>query len=57
MHKELQQAEADYNAVRLQLDSAIDRPKRVSQLLRWTGISLMAAGGFGLYYLRAPAAA
>ena len=55
MRKDLQQAEAEYNAIRTKLDSAIDQPKRFSHMLRWTGIALMAVGGWGLYRLRAPA--
>jgi hypothetical protein len=52
LNKKLQQAEADYKAIRSQLDSAIDRPGRISVVLRWTGIALMAIGGLTLYLMR-----
>jgi hypothetical protein len=53
--KELQQAEADYNAIRSQLDSAIARPKKITWAIRLAGVALVAIGGFGLYHGRAPA--
>jgi hypothetical protein len=52
--KELQQAEADYKTIRTQLDSAIDGPKHFARTIGGVGILLVLAGGFGMYYLRAP---
>jgi len=57
MRKELQQAEADYKAIRTQLDSAINGPKRFALALRAAGIAILVAGGAGMYYFRAPATA
>ena len=52
--KELQQAEADYKAIRAELDSAIDRPKHLILAFRVAGVTLVAAGGLGMYYARNP---
>lgn len=41
---ELAQAEADYKVIRTQLDSAIDRPKHLTYLLRSIGTLLVIAG-------------
>ncbi len=57
MHQELQQAEADYKAIRAQLDSAIDGPKNFTRTIRAAGIVLVLAGGLGMYYVRTPAKA
>jgi hypothetical protein len=51
---ELQQAEQDYRDMKSQLDAAITRPKYVGWGLRGLGILLLAAGGFGTVYVRAP---
>ena len=48
----LAQAEAEYKAIRSQLDSAIDRPKHITLALRIAG-SLMAIAGLTLFYRRA----
>jgi hypothetical protein len=49
--EKLAQAEAEYKAIRSQLDSAIDRPKYITHALRIVG-SLMAIAGLALIYRR-----
>jgi hypothetical protein len=56
MRNELQQAEKDYQAIRSQLDSAIERPKHLAWALRVAGVALAISGGFAIYRGRAPAA-
>jgi hypothetical protein len=50
--EKLVQAEAEYKELRVQLDSAIDRPKHITLALRITG-SLLAIAGLTLIYRRA----
>jgi hypothetical protein len=49
--EKLAQAEAEYKAIRSQLDSAIDRPKYITYALRILG-SLFAITGLTLIYRR-----
>jgi hypothetical protein len=49
--EKLAQAEAEYKAIRSQLDSAIDRPKYITYALRIFG-SLLAIAGLALIYRR-----
>jgi hypothetical protein len=49
---ELEKAQAEYDVLRTQLESAIARPNRIAWMLRIGGILLMAAGAGVLY--RAP---
>ena len=55
MRTELQQAEADYQAIRAELDSAINGPQNLALGMRAAGVALALAGGFGMYWFRAPA--
>jgi hypothetical protein len=50
------EAEAEYKAIRSQLDSAIDRPKHITRAIRIAG-SLMAIAGLTLIYRRTDAPA
>lgn len=52
--EKLQLAEAEYKAIRADLDSATARPARIALVLRLSGIALLAVGAFGLYYIRTP---
>jgi hypothetical protein len=47
--EKLAQAKAEYDVLRCQLDSAIDRPKQVRLMLRVCGFALAAAGAAILY--------
>lgn len=49
--EKLERAEAEYKAIRAQLDSAIDRPKYITYTLRILG-SLLAIAGLTLIYRR-----
>ncbi len=48
-HRELKQAESEYQAIRARLDSAIDGSETFLRSLRWLGAVLTAFGSFGLY--------
>jgi hypothetical protein len=52
LREKLSKAEADYKAIRTQLDAAIDRPKHVTLFLRICG-SLLAIIGLSMIYSRA----
>ena len=56
-HRELKQAEADYQAIRAKLDSAMEGSSTFLRSLRWGGAIFSAIGGFGLYRFQAPEAA
>lgn len=51
LREKLDKAEAEYKAIRSQLDSAIDRPKHITLALRIFG-TLMAIAGLTLIYRR-----
>ncbi len=51
VREKLEKAEADYKAIRSQLDSAIDRPKYITFAIRILG-SLLAIAGMTLIYRR-----
>jgi hypothetical protein len=51
LREKLAEAEAEYKAIRSQLDSAIDRPKHITLALRICG-SLSAIAGLSLIYRR-----
>jgi hypothetical protein len=53
-HRDLKQAESDYQAIRAKLDSAIDGSSTFLRTLRWGGAVLAAIGGFGLYRFQSP---
>jgi hypothetical protein len=54
IREKLDQAEAEYNALRGELDSAIERPKQIRIALRVAGL-LSVAGGAAIFYKRANA--
>ncbi len=49
---ELKQADADYQAIRAQLDSATNRPKNIAFAMRIIGAGLLIVGGISLHRLR-----
>ncbi len=51
--RELNQADADYQAIRRQLDSATNRPKNIAFAMRLVGGGLLIVGGIAFYRLRA----
>jgi hypothetical protein len=52
VREKLEKAEAEYKAIRSQLDSAIDRPKYITFAIRILG-SLLAIAGMTMIYRRA----
>jgi hypothetical protein len=50
--RQLKQAEADYDSLRGQLESAMARPQRIAILLRVAGLLLLVVGGACLYFGR-----
>ena len=49
LREKLDKAEAEYKAIRAQLDSAIDRPKHITLALRIVGTLLAIAGLTAIY--------
>lgn len=49
---QLKQADADYQAIRSQLDSATKRPKNIAFAMRILGAGLLIVGGITLYFTR-----
>jgi hypothetical protein len=51
---ELHKAQAEYDLLRGQLDSALDRPWRMAWWLRLSGLTLVGVGGVSLYFRPPP---
>ena len=52
LRKQLQDAEKEYASRRADLDAALNRPHRVTFMLRVAGVFLAAAGGISAYLSR-----
>src|SRR4051812_28359615 len=45
LHRQLEEAQTEYNAIREKLDTSIDRPHKMALILRPAGFPLLAVGG------------
>lgn len=54
LRQELEQAKAEYEALRAQLDNALARPEKLAWILRGLGATLVVVGGYFAYVSRSP---
>jgi hypothetical protein len=52
LRKDLAQAQADYDAIRAKLNSAVSGPRKTAWVLRITGVACLVIGGVGAFFRR-----